>query len=130
MTRRKTWFRAILLCVTLLLAGLFMLPAPMNATTPDELEENRARLLTYVLRRQIENHFSNKAIDDNLSQAAFHLFIKQLDYQKRLLLAAEVEQLDVFADRIDDEVQSGRVVLAPQAFRLLDKSIVRAEKMV
>ena len=130
MTRRKTWFRAILLCVTLLLAGLFMLPAPMNATTPDELEENRARLLTYVLRRQIENHFSNKAIDDNLSQAAFHLYIKQLDYQKRLLLAAEVEQLEVFADRIDDEVQSGRVVLAPQAFRLLDNSIVRAEKMV
>ena len=130
MTKRKRWFRAILLCVTLLLAVLFMLPAPMNATMPDELEQNRARLLTYVLRRQVENHFSGKAIDDNLSQAAFHLYVKQLDFQKRLLLASEVEQLEVFADRIDDEVQSGRIVLAPQAFRLLDNSVARAEEIV
>ena len=43
------------------------MPAPMNATMPDELDQNRARLLTYVLRRQVENHFSGKAIDDSLS---------------------------------------------------------------
>ena len=45
-------------------------------------------------------------------------------------MAAEVEQLEVFSDRIDDEIQSGRIVLAPQGFRLLDKSVARAEKMV
>ena len=130
MTRRKRWFRAILVSVTLLLAGLFFLPAPMNATTPDDLDENRARLLTYVLRRQVENHFSGKNLDDNLSRAAFQLYVKQLDYQKRLLLAAEVDQLEVFADKIDDEVQSGRMVLAPQAFQLLGNSVERAEKLV
>jgi carboxyl-terminal processing protease len=130
MTRRKRWFRAILVSVTLLLAGLFFLPAPMNATTPDDLDENRARLLTYVLRRQVENHFSGKNLDDNLSRAAFQLYVKQLDYQKRLLLAAEVDQLEVFADKIDDEVQSGRIVLAPQAFQLLGNSVERAEKLV
>ncbi|MBW2511136.1 MAG: carboxy terminal-processing peptidase [Deltaproteobacteria bacterium] len=130
MTRRKRWFRAILVSVTLLLAGLFFLPAPMNATTPDDLDENRARLLTYVLRRQVENHFSGKNLDDNLSRAAFQLYVKQLDYQKRLLLAAEVDQLEVFADKIDDEIQSGRIVLAPQAFQLLGNSVERAEKLV
>src|SRR5210317_176130 len=130
MTRRKRCFRAILVSVTLLLAGLFFLPAPMNATTPDDLDENRARLLTYVLRRQVENHFSGKSLDDNLSRAAFQLYVKQLDYQKRLLLTAEVDQLEVFADKIDDEVQSGRIVLAPQAFQLLGNSVERAEKLV
>ncbi|MEJ2198844.1 MAG: carboxy terminal-processing peptidase [Desulfuromonadales bacterium] len=130
MTRRKRCFRAILVSVTLLLAGLFFLPAPMNATTPDDLDENRARLLTYVLRRQVENHFSGKNLDDNLSRAAFQLYVKQLDYQNRLLLAAEVDQLEVFADKIDDEVQSGRIVLAPQAFQLLGNSVERAEKLV
>src|SRR5210317_821482 len=130
MTRRKRCFRAILVSVTLLLAGLFFLPAPMNAKTPDDLDENRARLLTYVLRRQVENHFSGKSLDDNLSRAAFQLYVKQLDYQKRLLLTAEVDQLEVFADKIDDEVQSGRIVLAPQAFQLLGNSVERAEKLV
>jgi carboxyl-terminal processing protease len=126
----KYWLRALLITVTLILTGLFFLPAPTTATTPDELEQNRARLLTYVLRRQVENHFSGKAIDNELSRAAFHLYVKQLDYQKRLLLAAEVDQLKIFEDRIDEEVQSGRVILAPLAFRLLGNSVTRAEKLV
>jgi len=129
MTGRKRWVRAILVSLTLVLAGLFFMPAPMSATTPDELDQNRARLLTYVLRRQVENHFSGKSLDDNLSKAAFNLYLKQLDYQKRLFLAAEVDQLMVFSDKIDDEIQSGRIVLAPQAFRLLGNSVARAEKL-
>jgi carboxyl-terminal processing protease len=126
----KRWLRAILITVTLILTGLFLLPAPSIAKTPDELEQNRTRLLTYVLRRQVENHFSGKAIDNELSRAAFSLYVKQLDYQKRLLLAAEVDQLKIFEDRIDEEVQSGRVILAPLAFRLLGNSVTRAEKLV
>lgn len=125
----KRWFRALLVSLTLILAALFVMPAPMSATTPDELDQNRARLLSYVLRRQVENHFSGKAIDNELSRAAFSLYIKQLDFQKRLLLADEVDQLKVFEDRIDDEINSGRVILAPMSFRLLGNSIARAEKI-
>jgi carboxyl-terminal processing protease len=125
----KRWFRALLVSLTLILAAVFVMPAPMSATATDESDQNRARLLAYVLRRQVENHFSGKAIDNELSRAAFNLYIKQLDYQKRLLLADEVDQLKVFEDRIDDEINSGRVILAPLAFRLLDNSIARAEKI-
>ncbi len=126
----KRWLRTLFICVTLMLVGLFALPEPAPAVTPDELDQNRTRLLTYVLRRQVENHFSGKAIDDELSRAAFKLYIKQLDYQKRLLLAAEVDQLRVFENRIDEEISSGRVILAPVAFRLLGNSITRAEAIV
>ena len=134
MLKNKRWTCALLLSVVLLVTAMLITPAPMNASTPeaspDELDQNRARLLTYVLKRQVENHFSGKEIDDKLSEAAFDLYIKQLDYQKRLLLAEEVAQLDIFKDRIDDEMQSGRVILAPLAFRLLGNSISRAEKLV
>ncbi len=130
MSINKRWFRALLVCVTLLVVGWFVIPAPMTATTPDETDQNRTRLLTYVLKRQVENHFSGKPIDDKLSRAAFHLYLKQLDYQKRLLLAAEVDQLKIFEDRIDDEVKSGRVILAPLAYRLLSNGVARAEILV
>lgn len=130
MFKKMSWFRALLISAALTVAVLLAMPAPMNATTADESDQNRARLLTYVLKRQVENHFSGKAIDDELSAAAFDLYVKQLDYQKRLLLADEVDQLKIFADRIDDEVKSGRVILAPLAFRLLNNSITRAEQLV
>ncbi|MCF6238549.1 MAG: carboxy terminal-processing peptidase [Candidatus Marinimicrobia bacterium] len=126
----KRWFRALLVCVTLLLVGWFVVPVPMSATTSDETDQNRTRLLAYVLKRQVENHFSGKPIDDELSRAAFYLYLKQLDYQKRLLLAAEVDQLKIFEDRIDDEMKSGRVILAPLAYRLLGNSVARAERLV
>jgi carboxyl-terminal processing protease len=129
MSLNKRWFRPLLISVLLLVGGLLVLPAPVLATTPDELDQNRARLLTYVLKRQVENHFSGKQIDDDLSRAVFKLYIKQLDYQKRLLLAAEVEQLKIFEDRIDDEIESGRIILAPLAYRLLGNSVTRAEKL-
>jgi len=129
MLKNKRWARAILISAMLLLVGLLVLPSTIKATTPDELDQNRARLLTYVLRRQVENHFSGKAIDDELSRAAFNLYLKQLDFQKRLLLAGEVEQLAIFKDRIDDEIESGRVILAPVGFRLIGNSIPRAEKL-
>jgi len=128
--KSKRFLRFGLIGLTLLLAVLFLLPAPMSATTPEEFDQNRVRILTYVLRRQVDSHFSGKAIDDELSKAAFHLYIKQLDYQKRLLLADEVEQLEIFENHIDDEVNSGRIVLAPLTFRLLANSIERAEKLV
>ena len=130
MSINKRWLSALLISVMLLLGGLLVLPAPMKASTPDELDQNRARLLTYVLKRQVENHFSGKQVDDELSRAVFKLYVKQLDYQKRLLLAAEVEQLRIFEDRIDDEVESGKIILAPLAYRLLGNSVARAEKLV
>lgn len=134
MLKNKRWIQTLLVGILLLLTGLLIAPVPIKASAPkaasDELDQNRARLLTYVLKRQVENHFSGKAIDDDLSEAAFELYIKQLDFQKRLLLAEEVAQLDIFKDRIDDEVQSGRVILAPLAYRLLGNSISRAEKLV
>lgn len=130
MLKSKNLVRTLLIGLILLLTGAFLLPAPMSATTSDEFDQNRARILSYVLRRQVDNHFSGKAIDDELSKAAFHLYIKQLDFQKRLLLADEVEQLKVFESHIDDEVNSGRFVLAPLTFRLIANSIARAEKLV
>jgi len=130
MFKRKSWVRATLISILLLSTFLLVLPPTTRAATEDEFDQNRARLLTYVLRRQVENHFSGKPIDDDLSRAAFHLYLKQLDFQKRLLLAEEVEQLRIFEDRIDDEVQSGRVILAPLAYRLLGNSVTRAEKIV
>lgn len=130
MTKNKRWLQVFLVSVTLLLVGLIIIPAPMSATIPDEEDKNRARLLAYVLKRQVENHFSHKEIDDELSAAAYHLYIKQLDSQKRLLLAAEVEQLEIFKDRIDDEVKSGRIILAPMSLNLLANGVARAEKLV
>jgi carboxyl-terminal processing protease len=91
---------------------------------------NRSRLLSYVLRRQVDHHYSGKSIDDELSQAAFQLYLKQLDSQKRLLLRSEVDQLLYFEKRIDNEINTGKIVLPLFGAQLFDESVPRAEKIV
>lgn len=75
-------------------------------------DSNRAKLLAYLVHERLEkNHFANKTIDDNLSEAAFSLYIKQLDFQKRILLQEDFEYLRKYSQYLDDEIKSGLLEL-------------------
>jgi carboxyl-terminal processing protease len=93
-------------------------------------DQDRTRVLSYVMTKQVGYHFSGKDIDDDLSQAAFSLYLKQLDSQKRLLLRDEVELLRAYRTYIDDEFRSGRITLAPLGAEEIGKAVERAEKIV
>jgi carboxyl-terminal processing protease len=120
----------LLVSVTLALVGAFCLDSLPLAATNNDFDQDRTKLLTYVLRQQIGHHYSGKAIDNDLSRAAFQLYLKQLDYQKRFFLDNEVKQLRAFELQIDDEVKSGKIQLVPLAERLMSQAITRAERMV
>ena len=103
---------------------------PTLALTDQQFDENRVRLLSFVLKRQLQYHFSGKEVNDQLSQDAFQLYVDQLDSQKRLLLKSEVEELNSYRDKIDDEFLSGRIQLAPAGAKALDAAIVRADRLI
>ncbi len=80
---------------------------------PAKYEANKAKLLSYMIRERLEtNHFSHKIIDDTVSEAAFGLYLKQLDFQKTVLLQEDVEKLRKYSKLIDDEMNSGKLELA------------------
>jgi carboxyl-terminal processing protease len=73
---------------------------------PANYETNRAKLLTFLIRNSLEsNHFAQK-IDDKTSEAAFGLYLKQLDFQKRILLMEDVVNLRKYSRLMDDEMNS------------------------
>lgn len=113
-------------CLTLLFTAVSALAAP----PVEEFDLNRARLLSFILRGQInQNHYSQKPIDDALSRAAFDLYLKQLDGQKRFLLKEDTDKLEVFATLIDDEINRGRLELAALGARILSLRLVQVEKL-
>ncbi len=94
-------------------------------------EYNRARLLAYVLRQDLETfHFTHRKIDKKLSGDAFALFLKQLDFQKRFLLKEDVEKLKAYSDHIDDEIKSARIELPDAAAKILEKRASTVQEMV
>ena len=115
----------------LLLTFLFLLGPGLATAGTTDFNYNRARVLSYLLRDQLPlHHYSHKPIDDDLSRAAFGLYLKQLDSQKRFLLQSDVDQLRDFATRIDDELKQGRIVLPSLAAELLGRRIAVVEKLV
>lgn len=133
MTFPRIKLRKTLIGIALVLAAAVsfsLVEPPLAAPETDEFDQNRARLLSYVLRRQVDNHYSGKEINNDLSKAAFHLYLKQLDYQKRFLLKSEVAELRKFELHIDDEFLSGRITLSPLGQRLSANGIERARGIV
>ena len=99
---------------------LFSLLLGTGYTQDLKYEANRAKLLSYLIGGRLETyHFSHKIIDDTVSEAAFGLYLKQLDFQKTVLLKGDVEKLRKYSKLIDDEIKSGRLELAEAGSAIL-----------
>jgi carboxyl-terminal processing protease len=117
----------VVFCLT-----LSLLTVPWPAVARDlSFEANRAKVLSYLLREQLaRNHYSHKSLDDELSVAAFELYLKQLDGQKRFLLQRDVDRLRVHATRIDDEMSRGQFELPQLGADILRERVARAAQLV
>jgi len=92
---------------------LFSLFFGTGYTQDLKYEANRAKLLSYLIGERLETkHFAHKIINDTVSEAAFGLYLKQLDFQKTVLLQEDVEKLRGYSKLIDDEIKSGKPELA------------------
>ncbi|WP_303721493.1 carboxy terminal-processing peptidase [Malonomonas rubra] len=115
--------------ITILLL-ILLLPVVGGAMDNADFDTNRARLLGHMIQQQLSrNHYSQKPTDDNLSHAAFDLYLKQLDFQKRFLLLEDVAQLKAYQDQIDDSIRRGRLDLPKTGRNLLNQRIEQVQKI-
>lgn len=116
--------------ITLIFGLLFLLigSAPPPSTDYDPA---RAKLLGYMIKEGLpRHHYSHKGLDNDLSMAAFDLYLEGLDFQKRFLLKADVNVLEVYRTRIDDELLSGQIRLPLVADTILKERLTATQKMV
>jgi len=106
---------------------------PLAAAAESDLvvDEKRNKLIGYMLGKQLPSiHYSDKQVDDDLSRAAFDLYIKQLDFQKRFLLASDVIELESFSTLIDDNLLRGTIGLPGAGYQIMVERIGQVENMV
>ncbi|MDA8165891.1 MAG: carboxy terminal-processing peptidase [Desulfobacteraceae bacterium] len=113
-----------------LLSICLIAPGPAWARQkPADFENNRAMLLGYVLREYLANyHYSHKPFDDKLSKNAFNLYLEGLDFQKKFLLAGDVERLKTYSSQIDDEINKGDLELPQVAAGIMRERIAFVQK--
>jgi carboxyl-terminal processing protease len=125
----KKIFRAFLGCIVI---ASFFLPTVSiaDSAVSSEMDSSRNKLIGYMLSKQLPvMHFSDKVMDDDLAFAAFDLYLKQLDYQKRFLLQSDVNKLSVFAPAIDNNLLKGNIVLPDVGYKILATRIEEVAKI-
>jgi len=126
---------AVMRPVLSLVLGLLLLLAGTTAclakAVPFEFNEDRNRLIAFILSQQLPaQHFGHEPLDDKLSRKAFNLYLRQLDPRKRFLLQSDVQQLNAFASHIDDELKRGHVVLVDAGMEMLNDRIRQVDKLI
>ena len=119
-------------CLAVLLLSSFLLPtvSVAQSAVPAEVDSSRNKLIGYMLSKQLPvMHFSDKMVNDDLAFAAFDLYLKQLDYQKRFLLQSDVDKLSVIAPAIDNNLLKGTIVLPDVGYEILAARIEEVEKV-
>jgi carboxyl-terminal processing protease len=114
---------------------LLFLPLLVTAKTSEQDTassfQKKNRLIGYMLAKQLPTiHFSDKKMNDAQAHAAFTLYIKQLDFQKRFLLQKDADELAAFAPYIDDNLEQGTNSLPDAGYDILGERIDQVEKMV
>lgn len=88
-------------------------------------------VLGSILKGALENmHLTKKKANDDLSEKAFKLFLERLDYGKQFLLEDDVEKLEKFEKKIDDELVSGKLEILKVSDDILKKRIAEIQKYV
>ena len=112
--------------------ALFFFTAGSGITKDiQEFDQKRNQLIGYMLDKELPViHFSHKEMNESLSLAAFDLYLKQLDYQKRFLLSSDETVLRSFAPHVADNLEHGTNVLPETGYDIMKERIGQVEKMV
>lgn len=115
---------AAFLSFLIVLSLFFPTTGSADTKSDREIDQKRNQLIGYILSKQLPTlHFSNKEFNAELSEAIFHLYIKQLDFQKRFLLQGDVDHLRAFESHLGKALINGRTALPDTGYDILSDKI-------
>ena len=90
-------------------------------------DEGESILLQAVNMSLQGAHYDPPLVDDAFSQKAFDLYLKNIDANKRLLLASDTVQLVNYRNEIDNEINDGTYKLFNLSLELIQKQTKSTE---
>ena len=84
-------------------------------------DEEKDQVILSMAMGYLNNlHYQTLAINNEFSQKAFDLYIKRLDYSKRFLVQSDIKELELYRNKIDDEIKADSFDIYNLANEMLD----------
>src|SRR5688572_14663256 len=112
--------------LVLVLAGVFLATRSLgksNTPPPGKYE----KILQIVGAILTQGHYEPKDINDEFSKKIFLKYFEDLDPEKNIFLQADIQSLERFSTKVDDEVKGAPVQFFIEAGKLFDFRVKEAE---
>lgn len=93
----------------------------------DTVDQRRELVMQTVMKTIKEGHFAPRQVDDSFSYRVYHKLLDELDYEKKFFTQKEMNELNQYEFKIDDEINNNSVEFFNKFDALFTKSIARAE---
>jgi carboxyl-terminal processing protease len=122
--------RSLPILLLVLGAGIFIASRSLgtggrNVNPPTRYE----KILHNVGEMLSEIHYSPKDINDKFSQQIFKKYLAAVDQDKSIFLQSDIQELEKYENKIDDEILGGPVSFVPAAAEVFKKRMPEAEKL-
>lgn len=98
-----------------------------DAATSD-IDKRRIIVLETVMRTLREEHYAPRKLDDSFSVKVYQKMLENLDYEKKFFTAEDMQLLDVFKYKIDDEINESKVDFFNSINQIFSKRLVQVEQ--
>jgi len=95
----------------------------MRVNYSSESDEKNQILMAMVMNYLENTHYQMEDLDDDFSEKAYSLYIKRLDYNKRIFMKKDIDELNKYQDKIDDEIREGKFGLYKRANEIQDERL-------
>ncbi len=97
-----------------------------NDEDPKQRYEKILRNLNVLIK---EAHFKPRAIDDAFSKTILKSFVEELDDEKNVFLASDIEAFKKYENKIDDEINGAGLVSFYEIYKVYQKRIKEVEQI-
>lgn len=97
-----------------------------NEEDPKQRYEKILRNLNVLIK---EAHFKPRAIDDAFSKTILKSFVEELDDEKNVFLASDIEAFKKYENKIDDEINGASLVSFYEIYKVYQKRIKEVEQI-
>ncbi len=97
-----------------------------NEEDPKQRYEKILRNLNVLIK---EAHFKPRPIDDAFSKTILKSFVEELDDEKNVFLASDIEAFKKYENKIDDEINGASLVSFYEIYKVYQKRIKEVEQI-
>lgn len=112
--------------IIMALAAFFSFRKSMaNADT----DKKNKLILETVYKALQSSHFEPKDVNDSFSVKAYNKLLERMDYEKRFFTQKDIDEMNEYKYKIDDEFKTGSLKFYNKFIALYDNSVEETEKL-